>query len=34
MLDQAYTDACIACTNAVIGAMRAGISKLYPVRTQ
>ncbi len=24
MLDQAYTDACIACTNAVIGAMRAG----------
>ncbi len=27
MLDQAYTDACIACTNAVIGAMRAG---LYP----
>ena len=34
MLDQAYVDACIACTNAVIGAMRAGISKLYPSRTQ
>lgn len=34
MLDQEYTDACIACTNAVIGAMRDGISKLYPVRTQ
>ena len=32
MLDQAYTDACIACTNAVIAAMRAGLSRLYPAQ--
>ena len=32
MLDHAYTNACIACTNAVIAAVRAGVSRLYPVQ--